>query len=306
MVKKTLLTILCCILFPLCINALEGSEKLLFEKNSLYQYISVVEDSAKKERYIRNNKRDLRQGGIYLEAPDKLLFEYSRMAFVSLAFLERDPTMVLFVGLGAGSMPKYFNKYYPDAVTDIVEIDPDMVFVAKKYFNFKENEKMKIYVNDGRLFIKRTPKKYDIVFLDAYQNDYIPFHLTTLEFLKEVRSRLKEDGVVVSNILSEYNNKFFDSMVVTYRKAFPNVYVFQGQESRNFIFVATMSGKMKVQESVMADARKIQKFRRMDVDLAGIGESCEYSTAYERKTAKILTDDFAPVNLYKYQKSEAR
>ena len=69
----------------------------------------VIENATKRERYIRNNKRELRQGGIYLDAPDKLLFEYTRMAFVSLAFMEREPKEVLFVGLGAGSMPKYFH-----------------------------------------------------------------------------------------------------------------------------------------------------------------------------------------------------
>ncbi|RPI33290.1 MAG: hypothetical protein EHM54_10935, partial [Nitrospiraceae bacterium] len=95
--------------------ALEPSEKLLFKKNSLYQYIAVVEDTAKKERYVRNQKRDYAQGGIYVNAPDKLLFEFTQMGFVSLAFLDRDPRDVLFVGLGAGAMPKYFNKHYPEA-----------------------------------------------------------------------------------------------------------------------------------------------------------------------------------------------
>jgi spermidine synthase len=303
MPRAGILTILCFILFLSCGSALEDGEKMLFEKNSLYQYISVTENTAKRERYIRNNKRELRQGGIYLDAPDKLLFEYSRMAFVSLAFMERDPKDVLFVGLGAGSMPKYFNKYYPDANVDIVEIDPDIVSVAEKYFYFRENKKMKVHVSDGRVFVKRSQKKYDMIFLDAYQNDYIPFHLTTIEFLKELKGRLKDDGVVASNILSEYRNKFFDSMIITYRKAFPHVYVFEGQKSRNFIFIATANNKMMAQQSVMGDARKIQRYRRMDIDLTEIAQYYEYSTAYERKTAKILTDDFAPVNLYKYQRS---
>ena len=86
--------------------ALEPSERVLFEKNSLYQYISVIEDTVKNERYIRNNKREISQGGIYLNAPDRLLFEYSQISFISLAFLDREPRDVLFVGLGAGAMPR--------------------------------------------------------------------------------------------------------------------------------------------------------------------------------------------------------
>ena len=299
----TFLFIFLIISIPLRCIAIESSEKILFEKNSVYQYISVVEDSAKKERYVRNQKRDYAQGGIYINSPDKLLFEFTRMGFVSLAFLDSEPRDVLFVGLGAGAMPKYFNRHYPDAYIDIAEIDPDMVTVAQKYFYFKETDRMRVHVDDGRLFIKRSKKKYDWIVLDAYQNDYIPFHLTTMEFLREVKVKLKDGGVVVSNITSQFRNKFFDSMVVTYKKVFPHLYVFKGKKSGNFIFVATSESKMKERDSIIAKARQIEKNKRYDFDLADIASRYEYSNAYEWQGAKLLTDDFAPVNLYKHQKS---
>lgn len=297
---------LCLALSPLQGYALEPSEKLLYEKNSLYQYIQVIEDTAKKERYVRNQKKEYTQGGIYVNAPDKLLFEFTQMAFVSLGFLDRDPKDVLFVGLGAGAMPKYFTTRYPEAVIDIAEIDADMLAVAQKYFYFKENERMKVHVDDGRLFTKRTKKKFDWIILDAYQNDYIPFHLTTLEFLKEVKSRLKDGGVVVANITSPFRNKFFDSMLMTYKKAFPHLSVFKGKKSANFIFVATLGSKVIDKETVVARARKIQSDRKFDIDLAEIASRYELSSAYEWDGAKVLTDDFAPVNLYQYQKSGAQ
>lgn len=306
MVRISCLLVLCLALFPLQGFALEPSEKLLFEKNSVYQYISVIENTVKKERYVRNQKKEYAQGGIYVNAPDKLLYEFTQMVFVSLAFLEREPQDVLFVGLGAGAMPKYFSRYYPNANIDVAEIDPDMVAVAQKYFYFKENEMMKVHVDDGRLFVKRTKKKYDWIILDAYQNDYIPFHLTTLEFLKEVKSKLKDDGVVVSNITSPYRNKFFDSMVITYKKAFPHLYMFKGKKSANFIFVATTGSKIRDKNSVVARARKIQSAKKFDIDLEDIASRFEPSEAYEWAGAKILTDDFAPVNLYQHQKSGAQ
>lgn len=306
MAYKIIFSAFCLMIIPTRVFSLEPSEKLLFEKNSLYQYISVVEDTSKKERYVRNQKREFAQGGIYVNAPDKLLFEFTQMGFVSLAFLDRDPKDVLFVGLGAGAMPKYYTGRYPDAVIDIAEIDPDMVAVAQKYFYFKENEKMKVHVEDGRLFVKRTKKKYDWIILDAYQNDYIPFHLTTLDFLREVKSRLKDDGVVVANITSPYRNKFFDSMVMTYKKAFPHLAIFKGKKSANFIFVATAGIKIRDKDSVEARARKIQSARKFDIDLADLASRYEPSDAYEWVGAKVLTDDFAPVNLYQHQKSGAK
>jgi spermidine synthase len=305
MVRIFCLLVLCLTLYPLQGYALEPSEKLLFEKNSLYQYIQVIEDTVKKERYVRNQKREFTQGGIYVNAPDKLLLEFTRMSFVSLAFLDSDPKDVLFVGLGAGAMPRYFSGRYPDAVIDIAEIDPDMLAVAQKYFYFKENERMKVHIDDGRLFIKRTKKKFDWIVLDAYQNDYIPFHLTTLEFLREVKNRLKDNGVVAANIVSPFRNKFFDSMVMTYKKTFPHLYIFKGKKSGNFVFVATASSKIRDKDSIEARARKIQSARKFDIDLEDFAARCEACEAYEWEGAKILTDDFAPVNLYQHQKSGA-
>lgn len=306
MLKKYYLTGLCFLLLTLNGFALEPSEKLLIEKNSLYQYIAVTEDAAKHERYLQNNKKGLIQGGISLDAPEKLLFEYTQVSFISLAFLEREPEDVLFAGLGIGVMPRYLNRYYPGTNIDVVEIDSDIMPVAKEYFYFKENEKLKVHSGDAREFIKRSKKKYDIIFLDAYQADYIPFHLTTREFMREVKSRLKDNGVVVSNILSPKRNRFFDSMIMTYKKAFPYLYVFKGKNSGNFIFVATKGIDWKDKGGIEAAARKLQSLRKFDIDLTVTASRFEYSTEYEWSGADILTDNFAPVNLFKYQDSEAK
>lgn len=280
-----------------------ADEKTLFEKNSLYQYIKVIEIPDKKERHIINMKRDYNQGGIYIDRPDTLLFEYTQMAFISLAYLDRAPADVLFVGLGAGSMPRYFNRYYPDVSVDIVEIDPDIFEVAKTYFHFKETPTMKVHIADGRIYIKRTKKKYDMIFLDAYQNDYIPFHLTTKEFLKEIKRCLKKGGVVISNITSPFKNKFFDSMIETYNEVYPHLYIFKGRKSNNYIFIATEGNRKREREDVERHALKVQQAKKFDFDYARMGWAYGYSSDYRWGEAQALTDDFAPVNLYKHMKS---
>jgi spermidine synthase len=292
------------IFFPSLSFAQENPDKTIYQKNSLYQYIAVIDDTHKRERYIIGNKRktkDLLQGGIYIDKPEKLLFEYTQMSFIGLAFLDREPKQVLFIGLGAGSMPRYFHRYYPNVQIDIVEIDQDIHYVAKKYFHFKEKENMKTYIADGRVFIKRAQKKYDMIFLDAYQGDYIPFHLTTVEFLQEVKHLLKDDGIVIANIRSPYKNKLFYSMIQTYKEVFPYLYIFKGKKSRNYIFITTERTVKKDEKSVAGRAKQIQARKNFDIDLLSICRSFAYYTAYERE-AKVLTDDFAPVNLYRYMK----
>lgn len=289
------------ILHPSSVSAGENAEKTLYEKNSLYQYLRVIEDTEKKERYIYvDNQKKLAHGGISLEDPDKLLFEYTRISFIALAFMDRDPTDVLFVGMGAGIMPRYFLKYYPDAMVDNIEIDPDMVAIAREYFNFQEKENMKVHVRDGRVFVKRSSQKYDIIFLDAYQGEHIPFHLTTVEFLREVKKRLKDGGVVASNILAENKNKFFYSMIKTYLQEFPQLYIYRGIESDNFIFIATLDATMKKSIHAWSRANKLMQIKKFSIDLPVIAtQSHGYYTDYEMD-AKILTDDFAPVNIYKH------
>ena len=272
----------------------------LYEKNSLYQFIMVDEDLEWKIRYVLvNTKKDRPQGGILVDDPDQLLYEYTRMAFTSLAFLDREPENVLFVGLGAGVMPRYFNKHYPDANVDAVEIDPEMFEIAKKYFYFQENANMKVHIQDGRIYLKKTTNKYDMIFLDAYRGEHIPFHLTTVEFLREIKKKLKEGGVVVSNILSSSNNKFFWSMVRTYKEEFETLRIYEGEgeDSQNFIFVAAVEKIGMEDEALMERAGNIQSERGMDIELRRL--HWEYGDRGYERDSKVLTDDFAPVNLYK-------
>jgi spermidine synthase len=284
-------------LFPSEGVAQQTSEKMLYEKNSLYQYIRVIEDIEKKERYLLNSKRSEMQGGIYVATPEKLHCEYTQLSFISLTFLNRSPEDVLFIGLGAGSMPGYFSKYYPKANIDIVEIDPEILKVAKEFFDFRESANMNLHISDGRVFVKRTPKKYDLIFLDEYQSGHIPFHLTTVEFLKEVKSKLNDGGVVVSNIIADRKNKFFLSMIKTYIKEFPHLYNFKGRTSDNYIFVATTNGAKKEQINVWMDASRLLDTKKLDIDLPLFAQdSYGYYTDFEM-AANILTDDYAPVNL---------
>jgi len=296
------------VMIPGWVSASHGpSDHVLFEKNSLYQFISVEENSDKRERYILFNNSGADQdrgiqGGIYIDDPETLLFEYTRMSFVSLAFIDREPEDVLFVGLGAGAMPKYFYKYYRDANIDIVELDPDVLEVAEEYFYFSEKENMKVHIMDGRVFIKRTPKKYDMIFLDAYRGDQIPFHLTTREFLKEVKKKLKKGGVVISNITAESKNQYFWSMIKTYWKEFPLLSIFRGENSRNFIFVAPMGNPGLKASVILTQAENVQASKGID-----LSQITTWSWDYQKNNSKIyrvrtLTDDYAPVNLLQYKK----
>ena len=297
-----LLAVLCLgAMVPTPVRASEEAEKVLHRKDSLYQFLIVIENPEKNERYLANlEKTTLYQGGIKLDAPDQLLFEYTRISFAGLAFLDQLPKEALFVGLGIGAMPRFLARHFPETTIEVAEIDPAVVDLAKEYFSFKEAGKMTVKVEDGRQFIKRAKKGYDIIFLDAYQGDTIPFHLTTREFLREVKARLNPGGVVVSNILSPTRNKFFTAMVKTYHAEFANLAIFKGKASGNYVFVA--SERAVTPAAVRSKAQQIQESRPLGIDLATITAEQRVSPAPDEQ-AEILTDDFAPVNLYRHMEA---
>jgi spermidine synthase len=267
-------------------------EKVIYRKDTPYQRLKVAENAAKKQRYLYTSRRDERQGGIYLSDPLKLYFEYCKVSLVALAFLGHEPGCALFVGLGAGSLPRYLSSYYPQAAIDVVEVDRDVPEVARRFFYFRETENMKVHVEDGRSFLRRTDRKYDVVFLDAYQVSAIPYHLSTVEFLEEVRQSLAEGGVVVANIVGQEKNKDFNAMLATYARVYQNLYVFEGITSCNNVVVATPAPVNR--KAVHERARRIQRERKMDVKLHRLATRPFYSPR-PRPQARVLTDERIPV-----------
>ncbi|MBM3334770.1 fused MFS/spermidine synthase, partial [Candidatus Sumerlaeota bacterium] len=133
---------------------------VLFEGESLYHHVRVTEEEG--FRNLAFDRTRGTQSTVKVSDPIFLYYVYTRLAFAGLAFCE-NPQDVLFVGLGGGSMPRFFRHHYPEADIDIVEIDPMVVEVARKYFFFSkegEDPRMRVFVNDGRVFLRKTDKKY--------------------------------------------------------------------------------------------------------------------------------------------------
>lgn len=272
--------------------------RMLYETDSLYHHIMVIE-AASGLRYLSFNRAMGHQSAVLPGHPEVLTFAYTQSAFAALAFLNREPGEVLFVGLGGGSMPMYLRLLFPQARMDIVEIDPEVARVAEKYLSFKPDDKMSLSVSDGRIYLKRHPKRYDLIFLDAYNDHAVPFHLTTREFLELARSRLKPGGVLASNIWSLDLNRYFTAQIKTYQEVFPQLYLLRASGSANYIFIATQEPGRVSREQALARARELMLGRPWSFDLAQRLKA-EYSDYTGRQVeARALTDDFAPVNLLK-------
>ena len=229
MTRRTFLAGL--LVFAALVVPAHADERVLYEKASAYNTIIVTEDEA-GVRTLRFTKGGARQSVVKLGDPDYLALSYASVMLAGLALAE-DPSRILVVGLGGGTLPMFLRKHYPDATIDAVDIDPAVVFVAKEFFGFREDSRMQAHVDDGRRFIEKSRQPYDVIFLDAFGSDSVPEHLTTQEFLRAVRRAVKPGGAVVGNVWDSAYNRLYDSLVRTYQEVVDELLILDVRDSGN-------------------------------------------------------------------------
>ncbi|MCL5807338.1 MAG: fused MFS/spermidine synthase [Deltaproteobacteria bacterium] len=283
-------------LFPVQGAPAAGGDKTLYEGDSIYHHITIRQDG--RERcMIFGRQRDLRQTCIDLEMPDASIFEYTSMMFAAFLFRPEAKTVCL-IGLGGGYIPTVFRLHLPQVRLQTVEVDPLVEKLAKQYFGFSIPAGQSLAIDDGRQFLKKSRERYDQIWLDAFNSDYIPAHMTTKEFLTLARSRLTEGGIVVQNLFG--GNRLYDAQIETFRSVFAKVYVFEGQRSGSCVIVGSdrpasdPAGLRKLAERMGGKIGRI--------DLFAEAVKCKVPPAV--KKAPILTDDYNPANLLLMEKNK--
>jgi spermidine synthase len=272
----------------------QRQDKVLYEKKSQYNEIVVTED-ARGLRTLWFEKGGARQTVVKPGDPDHLELPYARTMLCVLAFSEK-PQRVLIIGLGGGSLPMFLRKHYPQAAIDVVDIDPDVVAVAKKYFGFREDATLKAHAADGRKFVEQAQKPYDIIFLDAFGSDSIPYHLATKEFLVAVRAKLAPGGVVVGNVWSRNANALYDSMVRTYQEVFDELYIFDVPQAWNQILIARTVKKQISREELAKQAARLTKEQRLRFNMGDLVHYGYFYMEEKEPRGKVLRDKDNPSN----------
>ena len=283
------------LLLPLGLLAVLGlcaivpaQEKVLYDKQSPYSNILVTEDEDGL-RTLWFEKDGARQSVVKVGDPDHIDLPYAQAMPVGLALVE-EPKRVLIVGLGGGTIPSFLHKHYPKTAIDVVDIDPDVVEVAKKFFGFREDATMRAHVADGRRFIEQCRDRYDLIFLDAFSAESIPYHLATREFLQAVRRALTPNGVVLGNIWSRYSNPLYDSMVRTYQDVFDELYILDLRDVGNKILIALPRKQQIARDDLAKRAGTLSKQKQFRFDM---GELVTYGLrhpAVDDSGGRVLTD----------------
>jgi spermidine synthase len=230
------------------------------------------------------------QSAIFTDG-DGLVLNYPKFYHL-LRHFKPDFQRTLIIGGAGYNFPIDYLQKYPGKRIDVVEIDPQMTALARRFFRLQDSENLRIFHADGRVFLNQTPEKYDAVLIDAFGSAYsVPFQLTTREAMQKASEILTGDGVLIMNIISAIEGEgslFLQAEFKTLQEIFPRVLLFKVRseradgETQNLILVATKSEKVSFETNDAEMANLLKNYYGKDLSL----------------TVPTLTDDLAPVEYY--------
>jgi spermidine synthase len=173
----------------------ETSKNDIFFKRNFYG-INRVLDFGHFRTYI--NGRTV-HGGQFKTSPldQSPLFYYQPLSAAGEYFSHSTSNSKVYaVGLGVGSLAAYSKS---NEEWTFVDIDSDVLDIAKNYFSFVKNAKGRIHleVGDGRKVLENKNEQYDLIILDAFSNDSIPTHLLTSQAFDLYDKHLTPSGKIL-------------------------------------------------------------------------------------------------------------
>jgi len=242
---------------------------------------------------------DYTESVINLADPDDLPLPYAQVMTVAIIYAP-SPQRILMLGLGGGSISTYLARFLPEASITTVEVDPGVIAAAKTYFGLSESERLRFRASDGRVFLSRNRETYDLILVDAYRGGYVPFHLLTREFYSLVKERLAEAGAAAFNVHD--GSKLYPSTLKTLRQVFPALDLYPTGVGE---VIAVGSASPLSQELRELTAARLQARYGFRYPLPQIlGRRSDPPTPLP--TGDIITDDFAPADVYDVLGRESR
>jgi spermidine synthase len=282
------------LLLPLAASAAVPAGDFVETYDTPYNSLTVERRGNLVEMRARARGSEALESAVDLTDPLRLVVHYTRSLYGAL-FIQPQPKRVLMIGLGGAGFHRLFAASYPDALLHSVELDSKVLELCESRMGFKPTAKTPVTIMDGRMFVKRNKEQWDWLILDAFRGGFVPPHLKTEEFYRECAARLSDRGVFVSNLHA--TSQLYFSDLKTIRAVFPQVVLFETLGRGNVIAVA-----VKYKDPIITDPAKWPTAEALTLpvhagrlDLKEVRNEVTLFPVDRMKTARVLTDDFAPV-----------
>jgi spermidine synthase len=233
-----------------------------------------------------------------LDDPTHLEFSYVQGIVAGVeATHPGGPVRALHVGGGGFTVPRYLRATRPGSTNLVIERDAGLVELDEKYLGLRQGEGLTAISGDGRVLVReQSVGEWDIVVGDAFGGEAVPWHLATVEFVRDIKARLAPGGMYAANVIDSppqpnTPGKFIRAEVATLSAVFTHVAVatspmgWAGTEPDNFVIYASDSPLPVAAIQAGLDRFDQGWFVRDGEELlAWVGD------------AQVLTDRFAPVD----------
>jgi spermidine synthase len=238
-----------------------------------------------------------------LKDPLYLQYEYIRIyeEMVRWQAGKRRSFKALFIGGGGYTLPRFIEAKYQQAAIDVVEIDPEVTRVGKKYLGIPENTRIHSFNEDGRWYVMNCKEggSYDFIFGDAFNDLSIPYHLTTKEFTIQLKRLLKPDGLLLANVIDSFKEgAFMPSYIRTLEEVFGmgNVHLLTLSSDYNHIGISTCVVVASPQRLDMDDFVRVIKGKDGKEMTSYVMPQDQLQQYLKERYSIILTDDYVPVD----------
>jgi spermidine synthase len=166
----------------------------------------------------------VRHAYVDLEDPTHLELRYVRLIAQVADSTSRGPVDALHLGGGGFTYPAYLDATRPGSQQVVLEIDPELDDVARRQLGYAPPDGTEIVIGDARLALEDLPTdRFDLVVGDAFASTAVPWHLTTVEVLDELRRVMAPDGIYVMNVLDGADSEFARAQIATLQDRFAHV-----------------------------------------------------------------------------------
>jgi spermidine synthase len=261
--------------------------ELEHEGHSEFSHIVVRRrGSIRSMLFVRDTGEEALESQIDLRHPHVLQFEYLRYMFASY-LLRNQQGDVLIVGLGGGGMVHFLRHIDPKVRVDAVEIDPEVVALAERFFNVRSEGNVTVATADGFKFIAEAKKPYDVIYMDAFlkpsadtDNTGAPLALRTRQFYQQMQSKLKPGGAVVFN-LNPHPQLADDIREIA--EAFPQTYVFPLSRFGGAVVVGSTEAKRAEPQELIRRGKALDRRFKTDLSFQAMAKNIARPSCPEAK-----------------------
>lgn len=208
-------------------------EKMLHDFRREDLTLQVVEKGEMRQMRFGNH---IVQSAMSMRYPDLLQLDYTRtMAFG--AMLAPRLGRFLHIGLGGGSLVRFFHMHLSGLNQQVVELNQEVVEASYHYFDLPRSPRLEVTVMDGAEFVRQNTGRYDAIFLDAFHASGAVDHMNTQTLYAQLHQRLEPRGWLISNAWGSDRRKLYE-IRGNILSAFPQVYSLSVRAESNVIFFA--------------------------------------------------------------------